>query len=346
MTKLKFNIFDCRAGDILAKDVISESGSILAAENLVLNDFIISKLKRLGIPAVWLYKKQTNTYSYYDKNKKVIDNYNNTVHDTKKFFTRLSNGKSLDTKLLSQVTQNIQANMDNSDIILQHLREIKTHDDYTYSHSVNVGFYAMLIGKRMQMKDSSILELIQAGVLHDIGKVKIPNLLLNKPDKLSNTEFEQIKEHSRLGYEILRGSTQLNNSVKNSILMHHERMDGSGYPLGLLGNSIDLYAKIIAVADVYDAMTSDRPYKNKVTPFDALRMFTTSGIREFDTNVVNSFILNFSTYFLGEKVVLDNDQIGEIVYLPPNEIFNPIIMVNSSILKISSYSGPKIVSIL
>ncbi len=345
MTKLRVSVFDCRCGDVIARDVISDKGLILAAENLVLNDFIISKLKTIGITSVWIFKDSSRTYRYYEKKEKMVAGYKETVLSVKHVFNKIAAGKRFEYKEIRRIAESIYNNLDGIDIIIQYLNQLKGYDDYTYSHSVNVGFYSMLIGRRLHMQDSKLIDLIQAGLLHDIGKMKIDNELLNKIGKLSDGEFETIKTHSYLGFEILNASSSnFGIDIKNAVLMHHERIDGSGYPMGAKDEEIGEYAKIVAIADVYDAMTSDRPYKKKVTPFEAFNMFLTSGLSTFDTLVLHTFLVNFSTHLVGAKVQLDTGEIGEIVYIPPHEIINPIIRVGSTFLKVTRNESPQIVS--
>jgi len=344
MTKLRVSIFDCRCGDVVAKDVISDRGLILAAENLVLNDFIISKLKTIGIKSIWIYKDNGSTYSYYEKKKKFVSSYKETVLTVKNLLNNLATGKRFEYYEIKRIAETMYKNLDGIDTIIQYLNEIKGYDDYTYTHCVNVGFYSMLIGRRLHMPDSKLIDLIQAGLLHDIGKIKIDNKLLNKKGKLTEEEFDTIKKHSLLGYEILKDSPYIGTEIKKAVLMHHERMDGSGYPYGIKNKEICEYARIVAIADVYDAMTSDRPYKKKATPFDAFHMFLTSGLCSFDTLAMNTLLLNFSTHLVGAKVELDNGDVGEIVYIPPHEVINPIIRVGSTFLKVTRTQSPKIVS--
>ncbi len=343
MTKLKVSVFDCRCGDVIAKDVISDKGLILATENLVLNDFIISKLKTIGIQSVWIFKESGHTNSYSEKKKSIVEEYRNTVLTVKNVLNDITAGRKFDYSEIRKISELMLNRIDGIDVIIQYLNEIKVYDDYTYSHCVNVGFYSMLIGKRLQLQESKLLDLIQAGLLHDIGKIKIDNELLNKKDKLTYEEFEEIKKHSNYGYEVLSQANFISDEIKKAVLMHHERIDGSGYPLGAKDQEISEYARIVAIADVYDAMTSDRPYKKRATPFEAFNMFRNSGICTFDTAALNTFLLNFSTYLVGSKVKLDNGKVGEIVYIPPHEIINPIIRVESSFLKLSPSESPRIV---
>jgi putative nucleotidyltransferase with HDIG domain len=348
MNVINVNLFACRSGDILGKDITNESGLILVVANTILNDFIISKLMAWGIQTIWIYLKSTleDDLDASSNDRKIKLSYIETLLAVKTMFHSLASGKSLDFDSMKHISELFLKNMDNLDYILTYLQELNDYDDYTYSHCVNVAFYAMMIGKWLHMTEDRILDLIQAGLLHDIGKVKIPIDIVNKNSRLSDAEFLIMKQHSFLGYEMIKDAHEINRSIKEAVLMHHERMDGSGYPMAVTGTSIGEYAKIIAIADVYDAMTTDRPYKNKSTPFEAFHMFSTIGRSTFDTTIVNVFLLNITSHLIGIKVRLDNGDEGEVVYIPPHEIGKPIIRVMSSYLDISNNSNPQILCIL
>lgn len=279
-------------------------------------------------------------------NEKVKSSYKGTLQDVKTMINALAGGKQLDYYAVIHITKSIYKNIANMDYLTTYLLELHNYDDYTYSHCINVAFYAMLIGKWLHMPNKEIFDLIQAGLLHDIGKVKIPKNILNKNCKLTDSEFMIMKQHSSIGYDMLKSSDKIDSSIKEAILMHHERIDGTGYPTGATGEKIGNYAKIIAVADVYDAMISDRPYKRRSTPFEAFHMFTTIGTSIYETSIVRVFLLNIACYLVGAKILLDNGDIGEIVYIPPDQMDKPIICVMSTYFEISNDTGPRIVCVL
>ena len=175
--------------------------------------------------------------------------------------------------------------------------------------------------------------------------IKIPNEILNKKGRLTTEEFNIIKNHTIWGYEMLEKVDGFNDGIKNAVLMHHERTDGSGYPFSMSVNSIGLYSKIIAIADVFDAMTSDRVYRKRMTPFDAFEMFKTIGVSMFDTTILDTFIKKISPYYTGINVVLSNGKRGRIVYIPPQDILSPVVEVQSDYLDLSTRSDAKILSI-
>jgi len=269
-----------------------------------------------------------------------------TATGVKEMIVALAGYRQLEYGVVRQLTDVICENSTDTDYLMDSFHELYIYDDYTYSHSIRVAFYAMLIGKWIHMSESEMLELIQAGLLHDIGKVKIPKDILNKKSKLTDMEFMIIKQHSYIGYELLEDSDLVSDRVKEAVFMHHERNDGSGYPAALTDINISKYAKIIAVADVYDAMISNRPYKRGVTPFEAFDMFTTMGASTFEPSIVIPFLQNISSNLIGAKVKLSNGKTGEVAYIPFSDMKKPIIYIDSSFIEISPNCNPHIVCFL
>jgi putative nucleotidyltransferase with HDIG domain len=219
-------------------------------------------------------------------------------------------------------------------------------DGYTYTHSINTAFYAMLIAKWLKLPGKNIREVIEAGLLHDIGKAKVPERILNKPGPLTKDEYDEMKKHPVYGYSILDDEKSVSISVKKAVLSHHERLDGSGYPNGVSNDSLSLYTKILGIADVFDAITSDRIYKKRSTPFDAFSVFTSIGIRGFDMTIVNTFLNNIVSYYVGANVLLNNGYKGRIVYIPPYDIVNPVVDIKSNFIDLSKRSWLKIIDIV
>lgn len=200
------------------------------------------------------------------------------------------------------------------------LLDIQEYDDYTYTHSLNVGVIAMVLGKRMNLSDAVLFNVGLAGFLHDIGKLRIPSEIINKPGKLTEEEYRIIKSHPRFGYEMVRHSPHVNEAVERLILFHHERADGSGYPLGLTQEKIGNLSFIIAIADFYDAMTSARSYKRALTPKEAMQVIMKQAVTHFPDKVVQQFMADMkdilregSFYELGMIVLLNTSEVGRVV---------------------------------
>ena len=193
------------------------------------------------------------------------------------------------------------------------LYALDAKDHYTFGHSVRVAYYSLILGKEMKLNEEELYDLEMASLFHDIGKIGIPDKILLKPTRLDDEEFQEMKKHPVRSAEILKGFDSFQKIVK-SIRHHHERFDGTGYPDGLSGNSIPLFARILLIADTFDAMTSSRPYR-KGLPFkvayDELDEFSGS---QFDPNLVAAFIAGMKkeeekkedTFYL--KIIDDNFQ--------------------------------------
>ncbi len=348
MSKVCIPISFCNAGDVLAEEISNKNGVTLVAKSTVINEYIKNKLIEMDVPNVWIYHPAEllgQEEKIVVKNQ-VTKTYKNTVMTIKQFLYELSLGCPIDYHVIKELSGTIFKEIDQSSNIIQCLNEIKSADEYTYTHCVNVAFYSMLTAKWMKLPDQAIEEIVQAGLLHDIGKTKIPIEILNKNGKLTTKEFEIMKEHPRFGYEMLKDIDGISDEILEAVLQHHERIDGSGYPYQLRSEELNMYTKIIAVADVYDAMTQNRVYKKKVSPFESFQMFLTTGISSYDTAVLSAFLKHLAVYYVGTKVLLSNGEIGEIVYVPPQDITCPVINIGATYLDLSKEREVKVVAVV
>jgi len=178
---------------------------------------------------------------------------------------------------------------------LYHLLNITSYDHYTYTHSVSVGVLGVALAKKLfkDTKNHDIQALGAGFFLHDIGKVGIDNNIINKPGKLDDDEWREMRRHPSLGFKLLNDTRQLTEECRIIVMQHHERVDGAGYPKGLRGNDIHVYARICSIADVYDALTSDRPYRKKMSPFDALRLIREQMMNHFQKDFFENFVMLF-----------------------------------------------------
>ena len=189
---------------------------------------------------------------------------------------------------------------------------LRTSDEYTFKHSVDVATMSMIIAKNMKMSSQDVYNIGIAGLLHDMGKSKIPLEILNKPGKLTTEEFSLMKEHSLMGYRIIKEKNEFNDSICFAVLQHHEKMDGSGYPMGVSSDKIVPYAKILSVVDVYDALVTERPYKKAYSQRTAVEMvMSMSG--ELDINAMRSFLSSVILYPVDSTVELSNGEKARVV---------------------------------
>lgn len=333
-------VYKCNGGDIAAADVYNDIGIILLAKGTTINDYIKEKLINMGIEYIKIYKPIKEV-----KYEMVRENYIETITQTKQFICDIASGKKFGLEKVTDISDLVYQSINENDSMLTCINEIQKSDEYTYTHCVNVAYYSMLIGKWMNLSGEDIRKLAFAGLLHDIGKVKIPGEILNKKDKLSKEEFEIMKSHTLIGYGMLDMVDGIDIKVRQAVLLHHERIDGSGYPFNALPDKITLFARIVAIADVYDAMTSERIYKKCQTPFETFEMFKTIGLGSFDPTILSIFLRHISTCYVGIDVTLSNGDRGKVVYVPPYDITCPIINVGAEYINLSEESNLKIASL-
>ena len=197
--------------------------------------------------------------------------------------------------------------------ILLNLTDIRTNDSYTFSHSVNVAVLSLVIGRVMNYDQKRLFELGTGALLHDIGKALIPTEILNKPGKLTDEEFAIMQQHPQLGYDILKNYFEMSAVSRAVVLGHHEKINGSGYPRHIDHEGIHEFARIVSIADVYDALTSDRCYRPRWPVYQALEYLMANISTQFDKEIVGTFIRNVAVFPTGTTVTLSNGMRGIIV---------------------------------
>ncbi len=217
---------------------------------------------------------------------------------------------------------------------------------YMQSHPVNVACISYMIGKWINMTSTDLYGLVCAGLLHDIGKAKIKDSLLNKTEKLTDKELETMRAHPEVGYRLLDKCEHLDSYILEGIMTHHERYDGSGYPSGLKGSDINLYGRIIAVADIFDAMTAVKSYQKQSSPFEAIEEILNCGFGALDPFICQAFMNNITNYYYGSFVRLNNELIGKIIYINPEEKTKPLVRCNNEFYNLSIDRNLQIVEVV
>ena len=236
-------------------------------------------------------------------------------------------GKAVDTigaqKLVEEITDSVSRNPG----ALISLARLKTADDYTYMHSVAVCALMIALARQLDLDEELTQRLGIAGLLHDLGKALMPMDVLNKPGKLTDEEFAIIKTHPEEGYKLLLASTGADDIALDVVLHHHEKTDGSGYPKRLKNEEISLHAKMGAVCDVYDAITSNRPYKAGWDPAESLRRMAEWSNGHFDPTVFQAFVKSLGIYPIGSLVKLKSGRLGLVVEQSKKSLLTPCIKV-------------------
>lgn len=233
------------------------------------------------------------------------------------------------TETTNSVADELTAAITGNNAVAIDIAALKVSDEYTFKHSVDVASLSMIIAKKAGMSNQQIREIGIAGLLHDIGKSKIPKEILNKPDRLTDEEFLQMKHHSLFGYRILEDSKDFSIGVKSGVLQHHEKMNGKGYPMGVKGEKIHPYAQIISVADVYDALVTERPYKKGFHKKDAIEIIMTM-TEDLDMKAMKSFLTSVILYPVDSIVQLSNGEYARVVENIPDYPLRPKVVATES----------------
>lgn len=307
------NIDHAEPGMVVGKSIYNEQGSILVNYHVKLTEKLISRMKELGLLGLYIDDELSMDIQVEDL---ISDELG--VKATQAL-TKLDIDAALE--VASDITEELSLNGD----INVNLVSLRTSLDYTYKHSVSVAILSVLTGIGLGLKKSMLKELAASGLLHDIGKLNIPVDILQKPGPLTDEEYELVKAHSELGYEKLKGNINISSKTKMGVYMHHENMNGTGYPLGLQGNQIYMFAKIIHIADVYDAITSERTYKKAQSPQEAIEFLMNHAGSMFQPEYVKAFITYIPVYPKGRNVVLSDGSVAVVVENRQHNTLYPVV---------------------
>jgi len=251
--------------------------------------------------------------------------YFHMIDKLKEVFTKASNkGYRINEQELIDNVSPLFISRNTITELFDMLHQMHSLDDSVYAHCINVALIARMIGRWLHLEQHDLDVLTCCGLLHDIGKLSIPSEILNKPGKLTDEEFAMIKAHPKNGYELLRNQ-DIDNRIKQAALMHHERYDGSGYPNGLASEFLSDFAMIIAIADVYDAMTAARSYRVPLCPFQVIANFEKDGFQKYHTKYIYIFLKRIATTYQNNRVMLNDGRGCKIVMLNQNYLSRPVV---------------------
>lgn len=316
------------------QNVIDSNGRVLIGSGTLLDDFQIQGLFNHGIMGIFVREGEDEEVTATENEAKIVipQSVQNTIEKVRvedrarvqlseSVKKRVSEGiqflySSTEDPNFAQATGNITGELmkalEDNHAIAVDVGALKISDEYTFKHSVDVATMSMVIAKKHGLDDAMVREIGIAGLLHDVGKSKIPNGILNKPDRLDDNEFAIMKMHSTFGYQILKEKNSFNDQILLGVLQHHEKLNGRGYPMGVPESKIHLYARIIAVADIYDALVTERPYKKSFSKRDAIEMIMAM-TGELDIRVMQSFLNTLILYPVDSIVTLSNGEKAKVV---------------------------------
>ncbi|WP_371368767.1 hypothetical protein SRRS_22120 [Sporomusa rhizae] len=328
-----YAINDVKPGMEVGRMVLTQDDKVILSDGTLLSESMIEGLKFWKINTVFIKEQIFTEEPEIDFSipetalqKKFYADYDNTVNILKDSFSNTRFFKEVPLVTLRELANNSIEPLINSNGVINHIHMVRRQDDYTFHHSVNVAVICGVLGKWLGYSGTELKELILAGLLHDVGKTQIPLEILNKPGKLKPEEMEIMRLHTTRGYQLVRDASNIPSGVLYGILQHHERADGTGYPLGVTSDQIHKYAKIIAIADIYDAMTSDRVYHRKATPFAVVEMIVEEMFNKLDPEIGSVFLNNVRDYFVGNIVELSDGRQAEVIYLGQFMASRPIVV--------------------
>ncbi|GFR36444.1 HD-GYP domain-containing protein [Thermobrachium celere] len=306
------SIESVKPGDEIGQSILGADGTILLREGVILTETYIKRLKSIGVE--YLYIKDDNLDDIKAQDAEFLQLKSQAVRSVSTVFSKLQyNNVNEVRNTLDTILNIVEYLLENKDINSTYLLELKTFDNYTFIHSLNTCVLALFFGVNLNYTRNMLVDLGMGALLHDIGKTKIPSDILNKKGKLTPEEFEIMKKHTVYGYDIVKNINYLSERSRLVVLEHHERYDGSGYPMQLKGENISKFARIACISDVYDAIVSDRVYRKGFLANEAYEFILGGSGTFFDMELVKIFKDNFSIYPLGVCVKLSNGLEGFVV---------------------------------
>lgn len=354
-------ICDLIPGMITAKDITNYNGKVIVPKGVVLTENIIASLANYSVYYVAiddetvadeLNQPMLTSFStiasgasaiakeYNLSNKEKLKNseqFQRFSHDFTKcaahFEAMLTKSLCLNEpfyaeELLQEIEQILHP--DGGDIcVFDMLLNMHNTDDSVYWHCIDVALISNVLARWLHFsKDDQILA-AECGLFHDVGKLMLPSGILKKPGKLTPEEFAIIKTHTTEGFYLLSKYHNIPEAVKNAALMHHEKCDGSGYPYGVTRDEISRFTKIVTIADVFDAMTSERCYRAGMCPFSVIKFFEDDGLQKYELKYILTFLENVANSYLNHTVTLSNGTEGKVIFINRDNYSRPIIRTDN-----------------
>lgn len=321
-------------GNMIAEPVYSEQGNLLLKEGIIINKHVLDKLLVHEIDYVYILdalmegvepKSLVNDEKLQESVNVVRHIFDDVLHN-ERMGVKASISKN-DIALVKKVVEELLAELESIENILYTVVDLIGTDAYTYKHSVNVTVLSIITARALGYSREDIKNIAMGALLHDIGKVRVEPELILKPSKLTFDEKLRVEMHPRYGYELLEAIDGLSYTTKQIILLHHEKLDGSGYPLGLRGIEIPEYVRIVTVCDMYDAMTTDRVYRNKMPIYRALDILMAEAIYRIDPKIYTVLLDNIAVYPIGTGIILSDGRIGVVIQYRHKNPARPIVRV-------------------
>jgi HD-GYP domain-containing protein (c-di-GMP phosphodiesterase class II) len=334
-----------KLGDKIVQDVLTPLGSVLFHKGRVITPRELEVLQAFLVPTVVVgssgdQKEEETAVDKTQEQAKAVpkspfmDQYDRTVTLLKSVSNQVMSGMALSILEIRNQLEALLAHINDYKILTFSPNSVK-NEDFLYHKSVMSAMSCYLLAQWNNFPKKDWVPAALAGLLHDIGNAKIDKAILNKPTKLTAEEAEEMKRHTLLGYQVLLKVTAITEGVKLAALQHHERVDGSGYPLGVGSSKIHPYAKLVAISDIFNAMTMKRLYRKATSPYLVLEQIQQDSFGKLEPAYVQTFIDKVTQFHNGTIVRLSDDRIGEIIFSDRNHLTRPWVSINGTIVNLS-----------
>jgi len=357
MTKKRLRTRDLAVGMIVADDIYSLNGQLILAKHSILSERLLAKLNFYSIPTVTVMEAtedaatEDETLSAVIKKseeyKEFQQEFNQVTKQLDGVMDKLVEGGIKQEDIVDIVSNECDLffRKDEKYSFMDMFHNMREMSDTVLTHSLNVSIVSVMLGRWLGFPKEEQELLLVAGLLHDVGKLEIPASILNKPDKLTKEELTRVRAHAFKGYSILK-KANMDDRICEVALNHHERCDGSGYPGQLKEERISKYAKIIAIADVYDAMTAGRVYRDPICPFDVIRKFEDDGLQLYDASYIMTFLSKIASTYNHSAVRLSDGREGEVIMINKQNLSRPVVRVGEEYIDLSKEKSLKIDAVI
>ncbi len=350
------NISQVRVGDRLSSDLLTERSNILFARGTTISQreldimyaFLINKVDIVsqdGEAKQQEVESEINLANVSDSQLSLYKAYDELLVLLKRVFRLAQSGGELPVLDIRNQVELLLRHIDTYNLLFFKPAKYFTRD-YIYHHSVLVGMTSYVLAKWQGYQQKDLIPIMLAGVMHDIGNAKLDQQLLSKTGPLTADEFNEVRSHTIYGYEILKKVAAFNEGTKLVALQHHEREDGSGYPIGMSGDKLHPYSKIIAIADIYHAMSMNRVYRDAVSPYLVLEELLQYSFGKLDPVIVRNFVDKVTQFHVGRLVKLSDNRIGEIVFTQREHPTRPWVNVNGTIINLTTQRNLYILDVI
>lgn len=328
------SIHNCRPGDTLARSIYTETGTVLVGAGVELTQRMLDRLKNKNITSLYIQDARTDdiivetliSEGTRREAMAIIHDTFSTVHAFPQKWQQVFSDKAIGRQL-RQVMAAVSDELKGSRSAMNLMADACAYDNYIFTHSFNVALYSTALAMKSGFSEKEVLEISIGGMLHDIGKMNVPDQVLKKAGRLTAEEFELMKKHAEYGFEMLRRHEDIPLLAAHCAYQHHERWDGSGYPRRLKQEEIHPFGRLMAVADVFDALTTHRVYRPPMLPHEAMEVLYSGSGRLFDQTYVEALRDSIALYPLGLSVTLNTGETGVVVNSNTGMPSRPIIRI-------------------